>query len=51
MLSKYYMVSQGKAALGSGVIYLDALTTVGSGRAECYDLTPLPSFLGSNHGV
>ena len=51
LLGKYYMVSQGKAAIGSGVAMLDALTTVGSGRSECYDLTPLPSFLGSNHGV
>jgi len=51
MLEKYYMVSRTKSTIGAGVIFLDALTQVGSGRAECYDLTPLPSFLGSSHGV
>jgi len=51
MLGKYYLVSQGKGAIGAGVAMLDGLTTVGSGRSECYDMTPLPNFHGSSHGV
>jgi len=48
LLGKFYYVNEGRATIGAGVQGFDIFSMmVGSGRSQCYEFTPRPTFHGS----
>jgi len=50
MLGQWYTIVEGKMTIGAGVPMLDVQSKGLTGRAHCYDLTPIPTSSGSIPG-